>query len=130
MFPPEAIGKPGMYVSASIPDEGSYAFFWRYFRDAQLDRKQQNFLGFWGGTEISGYQLVRLKSVLEDALSDLSSRPPRFRVLRGWKSLELSEETEMWVEVDRDALIEIAREIIEVIDLARSTTGRVEAMGD
>ena len=130
VVPPEAVGSPGKYVTASIPDEASYAFFARYFAGAELHPKRPNFLGFWGGTDVSGYQLVRLSQVMADALSDLSCRPPRFRVLCGWSSYPISEATEKWADVDRDALVEIARELIAVIDLARSTTDQMEAMGD
>lgn len=129
--PPEVYGASGKYpVRASIPDEASYAFFFRYFRSAQLDAGHENFLGFWGGTEISGYQLVRLRQVLEEALLDLSARPPRFRVLRGWINPKMAEETEKWEEVGRDDLKEIAHELIAAIDLARATTNHLQALGD
>ena len=121
----------GQYpVRASIPDEATYAFFARYFGDTQLHTQNDNFLGFWGGTDLSGYQLVRMRQVLEDALSDLSARPARFKVLRGWTRPEVSEETERWEEVDRDSLIEVARDIIAAIDLARATTDHIFALGD
>ena len=131
------VSPPGVYsasgkfpVRASIPDEATFAFFARYFGDTQLATQNDNFLGFWGGTDLSGYQLVRVRQVLEDALSDLSSRPKQFKVLRGWTKPQLSEETEMWEVVDRANLIEIAREIIAAIDLARATTDRIYASGD
>ena len=129
--PPEVYGASGKYpVRASIPDEAAHAFFFRYFADAQIDRSKHNYLGFWGGTVVSGYGLVRLRQVLEDSLSDLANRPSRFRVLCGWKTMEIGEETERWEEVDRDALMEIAREIITAVDLARSTTNHRLALGD
>lgn len=129
--PPGFYGCSGEYpVRASIEDETTYAYFARYFAAARLDAGNHNFLGFWGGTEVSGYQLVRLRQVLEDALSDLRGRPPRFRVLRGWSGPERTEATEVWEDVDREVLIEIALEIIAAIDLARSTTGHLQALGD
>lgn len=129
--PPGVCCASGTYpVRASIPDEATYAFFARYFRDTQLRSENNIFLGFWGGTDLSGYQLVRVRQVLEDALSDLSSRPAQFKVLRGWTGPELSEETELWAVVDREDLIEITREIIAAIDLARSTTDHIFAVGD
>ncbi len=129
--PPEVYGASGKYpVRTSIPDEAAYAFFSRYFQGARLDYRDSNFLGFWGGTSVSGYQLIRLRQVLEDALLDLSARTPRFRVLRGWKAPEQSQETEDWAEVGRDDLIEITRELLDAIDLARSTTNHLQAIGD
>ncbi len=124
-------GASGQYpVRASIPEDGSYAFFARYFRDAEIQPAKNNFLGFWGGTALSGYQLVRLRRVLEDALSDLSARPSHFKVLHCWSVGGPTEETEIWKEVARDDLVEIATELIAAIDLARSTTDHIFAVGD
>lgn len=124
-------GASGQYpVRVSIPEDGSYAFFARYFRDAEIPPAKSNFLGFWGCTELTGYQLVRLRRVLEDALLDLSARPVRFKVLPQWSSGGPTEETEVWKEVARDDLVEIATELIAAIDLARSTTDHIFAQGD
>lgn len=124
-------GASGEYpVRASIPDRASYAFFTRYFQDARLDWSDDNFLGYWGGTDLSGYQLVRLRQVLDDAVSDLSARPQNFRIFSGWSGQAKKQENEIWKEVDRDVLIEITRGIVSAIELACSTTDRIEAVGD
>lgn len=117
-------------VLASIPDEVAYAFFSRYFAAAQLDASDPNFLGFWGCTDVSGYQLVRLRQVMEEALLDLSARPPRFQVFVRWSSGGKKQETEIWKEVAREDLQEIAQELIHAIDEARRTQNILIAIGD
>jgi hypothetical protein len=108
-------------VRVSIPDEESYAFFAPCFARARLDETNQNFLGFWGRTEISGDQLVRLREMLEECLLDLSARPPRFQVLR---------QGDVGRDILRDDLKEIAQDLVFAIHDAQRTANTLIAIGD
>ncbi len=129
--PPGQTGCSGEFpVRASIPDQATYCFFARYFRDARLPDGPELYLDFYGATDLCGYALVRLRQVLVEAVGDLATRPRRFRVLTGWRGAVATAEAELWAELDREQTIEIAREIVAAVELAEATTGHLEALGD
>lgn len=98
-----------------VLDDWSYAFFSRYFQQAQLDPHDTAFLDQGGETVLSGYQLYRLRVELEGALLDLSARPDTFHILVGWRGVERSQETEIHYRQQRDDLRDEAQQLIALL---------------
>ncbi len=125
----EDIQKERLPVRLSL-DGALYWFLNRYFVHASLEPGSYSFLDLYEDTELSGYQLHRLRTELEQALVDLSARPPAFKVLVGWSRTEQSLETEEWRDVNRDEAEETIEQFLELIDEAQQKGLSLWAVGD
>jgi hypothetical protein len=108
----------------------AYWFLHRYFVQASLVPGDFSFLNLYEDTEISGYQLLRLRSELHEALVDLSARPSSFNVLLGWTGVKRSAETEDRRPVERIAVESAVHELLQALTDAERLNHRVYAIGD
>lgn len=90
----------------------TYWHLHRYFVHADLDPGSYAFLNLYEDTEVSGYQLHRLKAELSEALLDLSAKPETFQVLKGWHGATKSQGSEDWSSVQSD---EVRRTILDLL---------------
>jgi hypothetical protein len=107
-----------------------YWFLHWYFVRANLEHGSYDFLSQYEDTEVSGYQLIRLRHELECSLLDLSARPSSFPVLTGWTGSEKEEAAEDWRDLEREEASLGIRKLLELIDEARDREMCVVAIGD
>jgi hypothetical protein len=112
-----------------LDDNGYYWFLYRYFEAANIDRRDA-LIDLYGDAEIDGYQLARLKDELKLALTDVTHRRDVFRVLVGWKGDTKSRETEIRVEIERDKLLALIDQLLDLVRDARDRDLRLLVVGD
>jgi hypothetical protein len=105
-------------ISAHLQDDGYYWWLYWYFEAASLPPREAELIDLYGDSEISGYQLERLRRELEEARFDATQRPDEWRVVIGWNGAEVAAATER-VSVVRKT------DMLRVIDdlLLLATTG-------
>jgi len=107
-----------------------YWFLRRYFVHANLNPSDSSFLDLYEHTEVSGYQLVRLKAELNEALDDLSSRQEGFSVLVGWSGGAKNEQTEDWKPLQAAEVKQKIEELLSLANEAQTKGLTLFAMGD
>lgn len=107
-----------------------YWFLHRYFVHASLTPGDISFLNLYEDTELTGYQLHRLKTELREALVDLSARPSSFSVFTGWTSTVCNAETEDWRTIERAEVEAKVKELILALTEAEELGHHVYAIGD
>jgi len=98
-----------------LESTSEYWFLYRYFESANLDHRHE-LIDLYGGGPIDGYQLIRLKEELKNALIDAEARPQKWKVLTGWDGEKPSSETEIWKEAEKDKVISIIESLNNMID--------------
>lgn len=117
--------KPRISLGGAI-----YWFLHRYFVHADLTPGSYSFLNLYEDTEISGYQLQRLKMELEEAQLDLSARETTFKILIGWNGSEKIYTAEDWREVNTQEAKEITNQLLSLINEAQTKNLVLLAFGD
>ena len=107
-----------------------YWFLHRYFVHADLEPGNYSFLNPYEDTQLNGYQLHRLKTELEQALTDLSAYPGTFKVLVGWTGTRQSVESEDWKEVERESAETTIKAFLDLINEAAQKGWSLWAIGD
>ena len=102
----------------------------RYFVQAALSPGDFSFLNLYEDTELSGYQLHRLKTELEAALTDLSSRSSSFLVLVGWNGEAKSLESEEWRTVRVADVRDTVQQLLSLASEAEEKGLSLFAVGD
>jgi hypothetical protein len=116
-------------ATVHLDDNGYYWFLHRYFEAANIDRREA-LIDLYTDAEIDGYQLARLKDELKLALVDVANRGDVFRVLVGWKGETKSRETEIRVEIERDKLLALINQLLDLVRDARDRELRLLVVGD
>jgi hypothetical protein len=107
-----------------------YWYLHRYFVHADLEPGSYSFLNLYEDTELSGYQLHRLKVELKQALIDLSAQPSVFKVLVGWSGTTKSLEAEEWKDVYRNEAQKTIDKFLGLISEAQHEGKSLWAIGD
>ncbi len=108
---------------------GEYWYLYRYFEAANLDRRTE-LIDLYGGAIIDGYQLHRLRTELEDALTDIEHKPDSWKILVGWSSEEKTIDTEDWREVKRSELLATVSQLLELVYVSSRTGKKLVSSGD
>jgi len=118
-------GTPTLLLDSS-PE---YWFLYRYFESANLDRRHE-LIDLYGGGVIAGYQLHRLRTELELALSDVENKPDAWNVLVGWDSEDISKETETWRTVSKNKVRSIIQTLLDMIQYSETYGVKFITSGD
>lgn len=114
------LNRPSSAVPSVVLDsDGNYWYLYRYFEAANLERHNGELIDLYGGGVIDGYQLHRLIVELEQAKEDIQHKPSSWPMLVGWKSSDISAETEDWRTVEKVEILEI---VSLLLALARGAT--------
>lgn len=108
----------------------TYWFLHRYFVQADLNPGDYSFLNCYEDTELQGYQLHRLKTELELARLDLSTRVGEVRVLTGWLGETKSLKAEDWKMAQTEELTQTVSQLLELVAEAQTQNKLLFAMGD
>jgi len=123
------IAQSSLRPRVSIGGAG-YWFLHRYFVQADLNPGSYSFLNLYEDTELQGYQLHRLKTELELAKLDLSTRVGGVRVLTGWLGETKSLESEDWKMVRAEELTQTVSQLLELVAEAQAQNKLLFALGD
>jgi hypothetical protein len=102
----------------------------RYFIHADLAPGSYSFLNLNEDTEISGYQLHRLKTELNEALTDLTAKNDVFSVFVGWQGTMRSRDSEDWRSVQKSEVRQTILDLLNLIAEARENDLALFAIGD
>jgi hypothetical protein len=112
-----------------LESDGVYWFLYRYFEAANLDRTRE-LIDLYGGGEIEGYQLHRLRHELEQALEDVQQKALSWRVLVGWKGNTMSIDTEDWEMVLKENVLSVIGSLLALIRCAETSNLKLFSSGD
>jgi hypothetical protein len=112
-----------------LDDNGYYWFLNRYFEAANIEQSTP-LIELYGDAEIHGYQLARLKDELKLARDDAKRRRDSFKVLVGWKGDVKSRETEVRMTVEREKLLVLIKQLLDLVADARERKYRLLVVGD
>ena len=116
-------------ILLTLESNACYWFLYHYFERANLDRRHE-LIDLYGGAEIDGYQLDRLEDELKVALLDIANRAENWKVLVGWKSEEISRETEDWRSTEKKKLTGLVQNLLGLIGQARESGLKLVYLGD
>ena len=120
-----ASGTPNLLLDSG-PE---YWFLYRYFEAANLDRRHE-LVDLYGGGLIEGYQLNRLEAELNQALSDIESRPGTWNVLVGWSSETRSAATEDWRPLEKSVVRATIQAFLDIIHIGSKSGLTLVVSGD
>ena len=103
--------------SVWLDDTACYWHLYRYFEGAKVQRTEE-LIDLYGGAEIDGYELDRLKDELIAAREDANYKSNEWKVLTGWNESP-ARENEIWRVVKKTELLEINAKMMWLIDYAR-----------
>jgi hypothetical protein len=112
-----------------LESDGVYWFLYRYFEAANLDRANE-LIDLYGGSEIDGYQLHRLRQELEQALQDVQQKTASWRVLVGWKGNKKSIDTEDWRMVLKEDVLSVIGSLLALVRCAETSNLKLFSSGD
>ncbi len=111
-----------------LDDTPCYWHLYRYFEAAKVQRTEE-LVDLYGGAEIDGYELDRLKEELLVARADTHHRPGEWKVLTGWTNSP-SRENEIWETVQKSELLSVIANLISLIDFAKENQLKLIVSGD
>jgi len=117
-------------TSVHLDDNGYYWWLYRYFEAANLPPRNGELIDLYGDSEISGYQLERLRRELSEARFDAAHRPEEWEVVIGWDGEQICAATESVSVVRRSEMLEIIDELLSLTTSALEHNLPVTCKGD
>ena len=114
--------------SVWLNSDGYYWHLYRYFEAAKVQRAEE-LVDLYGGAEIDGYELDRLKHELLAARDDATHKPDEWQVLTGWHDFP-ARENEIWKTVQKQALLDLIAKLLWLIDFAKDRDLKLIVSGD
>jgi hypothetical protein len=129
-FARDQVLPPGVCrTTVYLQDDGYYWWLYWYFEAANLTR-QYELIDLYGDSELSGYQLERLRRELVEARLDASHRPDEWRVVTGWNGLLVSADTEAVSIVHRTEMLKLIDQLLLLVAVGLEHDLPVICIGD
>ncbi|MDP3541890.1 MAG: hypothetical protein Q8T11_05415 [Elusimicrobiota bacterium] len=113
-----------------LQDDGYYWFLYWYFEAASLPPRKHELIDLYAHAELFGYQLQRFIEELDEARTDVLSKPEQWSVRVGWNGETMSKETERYESVERSRMVALIDDLLSIAREAHDQDLKLFSIGD